>query len=93
MSKFKEIRCPCETCYGWVSEVEEDGSSLFYGCGSCGNVWRNRSDLYDAVTSILEKYPYRAAAYLITKEGYFATDLDEEPEDYEERIVDEWNNA
>ena len=92
MSVFAEIRCPIETCYGWVSEVEENKDSLFYGCGNCGNIWKNKSTLFESVRSISKKYPYRVSVYLASNDGFTGVSLKEEPEDYDELVTSEWDN-
>jgi hypothetical protein len=92
MSVFREIRCPHETCYGWVSEVEESKNKYILGCGNCGNIWIGRSELYAAILTITKKYPYRASVYIASTEGYSPVDLDEEPEDYVELVVTEFDN-
>jgi len=90
---FEELRCPNETCYGWVSEVEESSTSKFYGCGSCGNVWSNLDQLRESIEQIISKYAYRQKVYQKSNNVWQGVDLDDEPEDYEELVASEWNNV
>jgi hypothetical protein len=88
------LRCPEQTCSGWVCWVD-DGDEKFWGCGECGNVWFTREELDAAITTIVEKYPYRAKCYV--KSGKPATAWDpappeEEPEDYDELVEEEWED-
>lgn len=88
------LRCPTQTCYGWVSAIEENIENLFYGCGSCGNVWFHAHDLFNEITAIIQKYPYRAAVYIHSEHqgmcGYVAVPLAEEPADYINQVNTEW---
>ena len=88
---FKELRCPTETCYGWVSEIEE-GSSEFYGCGSCGNVWPSLDELNNSIDGIISEHDYRRKAYIKDGNNWAGVELDDEPEDYEELVVKEFEN-
>lgn len=89
---FEDLRCPTKTCYGWVCEVEESPSSTFYGCGSCGNVWRSLKQLNVAIDKIISQYSYRKDVYSKSGSNWQAIDIDDEPEDYEELVVSEWDD-
>ena len=90
---FEDLRYPQKTCYGWVCEVEESSTPKSYGCGSCGNVWRSPDELNVAIDKIISQYNYRKDVYLRSGSGWQAVDLDDEPEDYGELVVSEWDDA
>ncbi len=83
-------RCPVETCYGWVCEVE-DADATFFGCGECGNVWADRTSLSEAITAIVKKRKYRRKAYQKVGDGWISAQPGQEPPDYDELIRKEWN--
>ena len=87
---FSELRCPSKTCYGWASEVEESANSKFYGCGSCGSVWKTLPELFDAIERIISKYKYRKKVYVKSQNGWHGVELIDEPEEYEDSVISEW---
>jgi hypothetical protein len=85
------LRCPCKACSGWVCEVEQDASSTFWGCGTCGNVWFKKQSLELDISSAISESDYRAKVYLKTQNGFVGIDIDDEPEDYAELVAEEWD--
>jgi len=75
-----------------VCEVEESPSSRIYGCGSCGHVWRSTEQLNIAIEKIISQYSYRKKVYSKSGSNWKAVDIDDEPEDYEELVVSEWDD-
>ena len=82
------FRCPEEGCTGWVSEVD-DGDEHFWGCGECGNVWYEREELDEAIEEIISQYPHRKSVYRRANGNWNPVALDDEPEEYEERVEEE----
>jgi hypothetical protein len=76
------LRCPE---IGWVSEID-DGDEHFWGCGECGNVWYERSELDEAIDDIVSQFPYRKKVYRKSKGTWQPVPLEKEPEDYEELV-------
>jgi hypothetical protein len=81
-----QMRCPIETCTGWVCEVED-----YWGCGECGNVWPHRMALERAIAAVVKKCSYRAACYVKRGMSWAPAALDQEPPDYEDLVRAEWN--
>jgi hypothetical protein len=75
-----------------VCEVEESPSSKFYGCGSCGHVWHSIEQLNVAIDKIISQYSYRKNVYSKSGSNWQAVDIDDEPEEYEELVVSEWDD-
>jgi Zn-finger nucleic acid-binding protein len=85
----ESLRCPVETCTGFVCEVDD-----FWGCGECGNVWKDRKSLDQAITQIVKKRAYRAGCYRRRgAEGWAAVSAENEPKDYEALVQREWDEA
>src|SRR5262249_48259982 len=85
------VRCPCRTCRGWVVKVEEYPNVFFWGCGECGNVWRDRSKLDEDISKIVKKYKYRRKSYVKLDDGWGPEPQDQEVRNYEERVESEWD--
>lgn len=84
------IRCPVKTCSGWVCEVEDSPNQTFFGCGECGTVWWKKSELDQAISQVIEKFPYRAQSYLNTDQGWTAQPFELEDPDYDQKVRKEW---
>ena len=84
----ENFRCPMETCAGWVCEVEEDASA-FWGCGECGNVWPDRTTLFQAISEIVKKRKYRRKVYVKSGSAWRPAILSKEPRDYEDLVEEE----
>lgn len=84
------LRCPNEACYGIVSFIAE--KKLFWGCGECGEIWNDKSDLWKAIEKSIKKYPYRSKVYIKEGGNFIAVPLYDEPQNYEEMVEKEWNN-
>ena len=41
-------------------------------CDDCGQVWETKAELDAAIAAIIERFPYRAAVYRQTAEGFAA---------------------
>lgn len=78
-------RCPVEGCIGWVDEIEDDEGN-FWGCAECVTVWLKKSTLYAAISDIVKQHPHRQSVYRRSGKTWLPVDLDDEPEDYEERV-------
>ena len=79
-------RCPNAGCEGFVSFVEDEDDS-FYGCGEDGTVWKSRTQFFDAIESIVDKYPHRLKCYI--RNGKEWTPNPNEPSNLEEHIKEE----
>lgn len=86
------FRCPESTCIGWVSQVEDDDET-FWGCGECGTVWSDSDELSEAIDGAIEKHPYRKKCYRKTRSKWNPVPLDKQPDDYEELVEQEWDDA
>jgi len=84
--KEPQLRCPVDACSGWVCKVED-----FWGCGECGEVWRDRKSLNRAISATVKKHPYRAGCYVKKGSGWTPADQAQERSDYEELVESEWN--
>lgn len=89
--------CPIETCDGLVVELpdhldERRSREVVYGCGECGNEWTSKADLDRDISTIVGKYPYRAACYAKGESGWLAVEYDQLPENYHELVAGEWAN-
>lgn len=81
------LRCPCDSCYGLISYVEDQ--KPFWGCGECGSVWFTQSDLFEAIEASIKKHPYRAKVYKKKGNNFMPVPLENEPENYEETVARE----
>ena len=82
-----QLRCPTVTCYGWVCRVQ-DGETYFWGCGTCSNSWRRRSDLNEDIRQSISGREYRGACYDHDGLNYRASSL--EPSNYDDLVRSEW---
>lgn len=85
------LRCPTRACQGWICLVDEETDHPFWGCGECGAVWADRSDLDDAISGAVECYPHRLRVYRKSGGGWSPVPPASEPADYAERVEAEWN--
>lgn len=83
----QNLRCPAAHCSGWAVSV--DDASPFTGCGECGSVWHSIDALQRDISSIVSRFPYRAACYKNTSGQWLPTELGSQPGDYEERVEQE----
>ncbi len=81
----EKFRCPIKMCAGYAVYVSEDGG--FWGCGECGNVWRNSRDLFNEIRGIIKKYPHRKSVYREVGDKY--SPIYSEPDDYEDMVSSE----
>lgn len=88
MNQTFKIRCPLPHCTGWVTQLDPEDGSLFM-CDDCGQVWETKAELDAAIAAIIERFPYRAAVYRQTAEGFAAVPEAEEPADYEKQVNQE----
>jgi transcription elongation factor Elf1 len=87
------IACPCKTCSGFVTYVEPKGHAPFWGCGECGQQWQSRQELDEAITQIVQKYPYRQRCYRKAGKGWEPIDLSPDwLEEYQEQVQKEWED-
>ncbi|MDR3322843.1 MAG: hypothetical protein LBS89_01390 [Zoogloeaceae bacterium] len=85
------LRCPCKTCSGIISYVED--ATGFWGCGECGTVWFDKNDLFREIENISRRYSYRRKVYVKDKNfGFLPVDLEKEPKNYENLVESEWND-
>ena len=75
-----------------VTTEVDDGDEHFWGCGECGNVWYEREELDEAIGEITSRFAYRKKVYRQQKGIWHPVPLDDEPEDYEERVEEEWDD-
>jgi hypothetical protein len=87
MSEFEQVRCPVQTCSGWVCEVDD-----FFGCGECGNIWRSEKELANAIKQSIVIFPYRAAAYMLVGQTWKNNPSGSMASDYEEKVSTEWES-
>ncbi len=85
------LRCPEQACTGWISWVE-DPDGAFWGCGECGTVWYQQSELNEAIDVAIAAYPYRKKVYKKSRDGWTGIPPKREPKDYEELVEAEWGD-
>jgi len=81
------LRCPCDSCHGLISYVED--RKPFWGCGECGSVWLTKAVLFEAIADSIKKHPYRAKVYKKKGNNFVPVPLEDEPENYEETVARE----
>lgn len=79
--------CPSPGCTGFVEE-DPDHKGL-YGCSHCSEEWHGLDEVYRAIGSIIEKYPYRKKVYLKRGKKYKSIAFDKEPDWYAEKVEEE----
>lgn len=79
------LRCPIETCAGYV--VGSSGS--VWCCEDCGYEWDGREELNEAIAEIVAKHSHRQACYVKNGNNWGPVPVHEEPEDYEDRVEEE----
>lgn len=84
------LRCPRLTCSGWAVYVDDEPP--FWGCGECGFVWSDQSDLYKEIAEVSKKYGYRKKVYQKSGDEYMPVSLEDEPENYEALVEMEWKS-
>ena len=74
-----------------MSYVERlpDEQRGFWGCGECGSIWYDESNLYAEITSIVERFPYRRRCYAKKGKKWRAASPGREPKDYAKRVEGE----
>jgi hypothetical protein len=87
------LRCPCKTCYGHISYVED--GTCFWGCGECGKTWNTIEALFGDIDKSIKKYPYRGKVYKKHKNKCYFTPVaaEKEPRNYEELVHKEWEET
>ncbi|MBN1908930.1 MAG: hypothetical protein JW818_04255 [Pirellulales bacterium] len=76
------MRCPIETCAGWVLGVE--GSS--WGCEECGYEWYSRDEINEAISEVIQKFEHRRKCYVKNGQNWDPVQPDHEPADYETQV-------
>jgi uncharacterized Zn finger protein len=86
-------RCPTSHCTGWVADISdvptESGKKVKWGCGECGNVWKDDAALQRAISSIVARAPHRAAVYHQQGKNWLPVELKAQPVDYETTVESE----
>lgn len=82
------LRCPVETCAGWVY----GGDDVPWECEACGNDWDDRGELNEAIDSIVQGRPHRAACYTKKGENFDPAPRENEPPNYETLVEEELEN-
>lgn len=83
-------RTPVSGINGFVSFIEEEDGSNFYGCGESGFIWLTKERFYQSIEEIIEDYAHRADCY--KKVGNDWLPSDEEPQDIDDLIEAEDDN-
>lgn len=73
------MRCPVESCAGWITGSEHGE----WTCEECGYEWYNREEVNEAVSEIIQSHPHRAQCYLMIADNWGPAPIGQEPEDYE----------
>jgi hypothetical protein len=87
-------RCPVSACAGWVSYVASNKKKgPFWGCGECGSIWFTKANLLKEIDKIIKKFAYRKKCYRKSKGEWVPAAPDKMPDDYEERVENEPEDA
>ena len=76
------VRCPIETCAGWV----RGGEGVSWYCDTCSYEWDDRDEINQAVAEIIVARPYRAACYVKNGDNFDPAPRAREPADYESLV-------
>jgi hypothetical protein len=85
-----QYRCPVSHCAGWVDCITAPKAKPFWGCGACGARWLDVENLYEEISAMAARYPYRKKCYKKAAGGkWLPVPLAEQPGNYEEQVEQE----
>lgn len=85
----ESLRCPISGCSGFVSYID-DSDDQFYGCGECGAIWYNKSNLFTEIANIINTFPYRGKVYILKGDMEFTPiAIENSPKEYEQLVEKE----
>jgi hypothetical protein len=73
-----------------VSFVNDDPS--FWGCGECGSLWYERSNLFSEIEKMIQTFPYRKKCYRKVGDVWLPAEIGEGPKGYSRMVENEPEN-
>jgi hypothetical protein len=79
------MRCPVESCAGWVTGSENAG----WTCEECGYEWYSQEEVNEAISEIIQNHSHRAKCYMMVADNWGPAPIEQEPKDYEALVETE----
>ena len=80
-----KMRCPIESCAGWITGLERAG----WACEECGYEWNSRKEINEAISEAVRNHSHRAKCYMMIAGNWCPAPTEQEPSDYEALVETE----